>query len=339
MFGSTMLEVAIGLVFVYVVLSLICSGLGEVIARIVSLRANTLRRGIASLLDDGGKKNNKSEKNNTGKTISCDAIYNHGLIRGLCPQRRIRPGSNAEKQSDEQNGNPGFLGRILRARREPTWIPPKHFASALINVVTSDQDESGSKDLMTRLRASVKDIEQKHIKEALTALIDSAEDDIKTVRKGIEEWFDSAMEQVTDWYKRRTQLIIALCAVLVCVIVNADTIEIGRTLSQDVAVRASVVAAASRFSKQEAPTDSISIARIASLRADLDSLGIPLGWEVKRGSKSVLPDGWENRLSKLGGLLISIFAVSLGAPFWFSVLDKLLGLRRRKEGDQKDSED
>src|SRR6266516_1343653 len=55
MFGSNILEVAIGLVFVYLLLSLLCSTLNEFeITRFLALRAKTLEDGIRILLNDPG---------------------------------------------------------------------------------------------------------------------------------------------------------------------------------------------------------------------------------------------------------------------------------------------
>ena len=52
MFGSQILDVAIGLVFVYLLLSLICSTLMEMVARLVALRSNTLEEAIRHILAD-----------------------------------------------------------------------------------------------------------------------------------------------------------------------------------------------------------------------------------------------------------------------------------------------
>ena len=53
MFGSDVLEVAIGVVFIYMLLSLLCSTINEqVIARFLNLRAKTLEQGINNMLTD-----------------------------------------------------------------------------------------------------------------------------------------------------------------------------------------------------------------------------------------------------------------------------------------------
>ena len=52
MFGSTALEVAIGLILIYLVLSLICTVINEWISGILNMRATMLKRGVCNLLND-----------------------------------------------------------------------------------------------------------------------------------------------------------------------------------------------------------------------------------------------------------------------------------------------
>ena len=71
MFGSEILEIAMGLVLVYLVLALICSALSEWIASMLAMRASTLEDGIRNLLED-------LEGNRLAKKI-----YEHPLVKGL----------------------------------------------------------------------------------------------------------------------------------------------------------------------------------------------------------------------------------------------------------------
>ena len=50
MFGSVVLDVAIGMAFVFLLLSLIASVIQEILASIVQARAANLQRGLRSLL-------------------------------------------------------------------------------------------------------------------------------------------------------------------------------------------------------------------------------------------------------------------------------------------------
>ena len=53
MFGSTIFKVAIGLVFVYIIMSLICSAMSELIEVLLKNRAKDLPKGVTNLLRMG----------------------------------------------------------------------------------------------------------------------------------------------------------------------------------------------------------------------------------------------------------------------------------------------
>ena len=106
MFGSQILEVAIGMVFMYLLLSLICSALGEWVASLVSLRAKNLKNGIQHILNDS-----------QGIGL-CKELYEHPFIRNLFdPGKRVIRFSHSLKE------------------KEPAYIPPKIFAAALLDTI------------------------------------------------------------------------------------------------------------------------------------------------------------------------------------------------------------
>ncbi|MGG9963023.1 hypothetical protein [Ferruginibacter sp. SUN106] len=74
------------------------------------------------------------------------------------------------------------------------------------------------------------------------------------------------------------------------------------------------------------------IAAIQSLTSSLDTTGLPLGWKSntfckeitgKKGSSAII-----NFLLMLAGWLIGAGCISMGAPFWFDMLNKLVNVRR-----------
>ena len=73
MFGSNILEVAVGVVFVYLLLSLICAVINEGIASIINQHGKILIAGIQNLLNDGAL---------SGLALQ---LYNHGLVVGISP--------------------------------------------------------------------------------------------------------------------------------------------------------------------------------------------------------------------------------------------------------------
>lgn len=68
-----MIDVAVGLVFFYVMLSLVCSSIQEIIAGVFGLRARNLRRGIVNLVGNEYAR----------------ALYEHPLVKGLRKPGRL----------------------------------------------------------------------------------------------------------------------------------------------------------------------------------------------------------------------------------------------------------
>ena len=137
------------------------------------------------------------------------------------------------------------------------------------------------------------------------------------------------MDRVAAWYKTRTQTIIIVIAVLAVLATNADTIRIGKALSNDQALRDALVAQAQEYVKTPPPagtpdpskprTDKVE--EIKKNVTALQTLGVPLGY------KGDDPEGFTWWLSKILGLLLTIGAASLGAPFWFDMLNKFINVR------------
>ena len=74
MFNTSIIDVAIGMVFIYLLLSLLCTATNELIELLVKKRATDLERGIRELL--------QPDSTSGTKGIVQD-IYNHPLVNGL----------------------------------------------------------------------------------------------------------------------------------------------------------------------------------------------------------------------------------------------------------------
>src|SRR4051812_46861192 len=91
MFGSDLLEIAIGLVFVFLLTSLVVSALNELLASMLKARGKTLWQGIARLLPTGtanpqGLRDTTSTAAEHADATARDfanALYNHPLVDGL----------------------------------------------------------------------------------------------------------------------------------------------------------------------------------------------------------------------------------------------------------------
>src|SRR5262249_42001985 len=137
--------------------------------------------------------------------------------------------------------------------------------------------------------------------------------------------------------------IILALAVGVTLITNADSVFIAQSLSRDPALRASVVAAAQDYVRENPPDKTLNPPvgkevtkappNATKMTEALETLQLPIGWSLAQGDPRRIPlsDGlgafsvW--LLAKVFGLFVTAAAVSLGAPFWFDVLNKFVNFR------------
>ncbi len=113
MFGSTVLEVVVGLTFCYASVALIVSALQEALASALRLRANCLQSGIKSMLND------------PGFTSLARALYSHALVNphgDSAKPAHIAPDHFAIALVDTIQSIPGNvaqLGRDIDALHDP----------------------------------------------------------------------------------------------------------------------------------------------------------------------------------------------------------------------------
>lgn len=282
MFNSGILDVVIGLIFIYLFLSLICSIITEWVSRFFKLRAKNLEEGIRNLLND---------PNEGGLTLS---LYNHPLIKGL-----------------------------TRIGQKPSYIPSRTFALALMDMIAPSDPAKGSKTIED-LREGIKKIPSEGLRKTIFSLLEDAENNLKKARENIERWFDEAMDRASGWYKTKSQGIVFICALVVTILFNADTISITKTLYSDPTMRAGLVAAAQEIAKQPIDTNSDLHEKLTGINEEIKKIQFPIGWTE---SPSELFNNFKGFFTKASGWLITSLALSLGAPFWFDMVNKFINIR------------
>lgn len=443
-----MLDVAIGLTFVFLLISLICTAIHELIEAKLKNRATDLEQGIKELLGQV----TPATTDDTPTDSYLAKIYNHGLVSGI------------------------FRGSYIDAKQKkelPSYIPARTFALALMDVVLpgTDQQLSGtasaasstapggdnagaggngaqpgqrvsaqdgadgkaldlSKGPLGSFRAAALTLKAapgtSRLGQALLTLTDAASNDVAALRANIENWYNGAMDRVSGLYKRRAQFYIFITGLVVAIGMNADAIAVFKSLSNDDALRNSVVAAASGYKPATAPGDTgrtveQSKAMMDATLTQLEALNLPIGWDweskpgigsavdqakadsakavaqaqttaaqlvaqaratkqatkdssakvvaqatanggkavrqatangataVKQAQKAAairisnlalaIPTTCLGWLQKLLGWLITGVAVSLGAPFWFDVLNKFMVVRSTVKPHEKSLEE
>jgi len=169
MFGLETLDVAIGVVFVFLLVSIICSAIREGIEAILKTRAAYLWLGIRELLHD---------RRAIGLASS---FYDHPLIYSLFPG-----------DFDQSKGidKPTLLAN---GRGAPSYVPSRNFALALMdiaargpatNALTAGQ--SAPAISLESLRTNISNIDNAAVQRVLLSAIDTAQGDINSVQASVE---------------------------------------------------------------------------------------------------------------------------------------------------------
>jgi hypothetical protein len=313
MFGLQILDIALGLIFVYLLLALICTTASELLAGLLNRRSRNLFIGIRGLLEDEAVrlKNPQALHDPKGKGL-VDLFYTHPLIKALHGRRMWGEG-----------------------RSKPSYIPSRTFALALLDIIGPANPDKGRN--IDDIRAAIKELtDDSDIRRTLLILLDESKSELGKLQESVEAWFNNAMDRASGWYKRRTQAIVFVIAVVLTSAVNADTIQIAKTLANDAALREALVAQAQEFAKNPpqasqgagGQSQGASAAGAAQSPAEiikenavtLQNLGLKLGWQDESQARI-------NWVNKIFGLLLTALAVSMGAPFWFDTLNRIIAVR------------
>jgi len=144
-------------------------------------------------------------------------------------------------------------------------------------------------------------------------------------RKNVEAWFDSTMDRMTGWYKRWSQKIAFVIALVVAIAFNIDSIHIAAELWNTPALRQASAAYVEDFIKDNSKDGTFSQTDLNALKVDLEELKFPIGWNQAKNEKDTNP--WLFWFMKVVGWFITAGAAMQGAPFWFDTLKKLVNIR------------
>jgi hypothetical protein len=313
--GNAAIDVFIGLAFFYFLLSIFCSAINEAIATTFNLRAKDLERGIRNLL---------AEK--------ADAFYADPRIQALHKPKRFLGWMGLPWLGKPSRGAmPSLHWMQPLDNKLPSYISSRAFALTVLDTFAPPDSKDGAAgaggNLIARAEAVLPEVRKVNPKVAqmLQDALDEAGTDVEKFRTTIEQSFDETMDRVSGWYKRRVQLILFVIALVAVGAMNADSFSIAQRLWKNDALRSAVVAQSNAAVAKGKPAckngGNASPQEAAKCLEQVKQLGIPLGW-----SKDTSPSGW-GIPGKMLGLILTAFAILLGAPFWFDLLGKVSQLR------------
>lgn len=342
---DAIIEVAIGLVFAWIVLSLGVMQVQEWISKLFQWRAKSLEQAILDMF--------------RGEKGLVDQFYNHPFIKELC--KLDKDGKIVKKPDFIPNdvfGKVGFEILMSAGKSEQEAPSPESVSFGMMSTGVEQAKASVNPELARTMDRLFPGMGQPTEIGAISFGLGETVQDIgkkaNEYRKNVEGWFDKVMNQSSDWYKDNAQKWALVIGIALAILLNIDSVNIANTLWRDPAIRQALVAQASTSQPDEGtPT-------VGEIPDYFAALTLPIGWAtvpaedpaacasfVTADKRYAIKSGNECRLlvnvpkandfwgwvAKALGLLISGAAAMQGAPFWFDILKKLIGLRPGQKQD------
>jgi hypothetical protein len=351
---SIYVELGLGLVLAFLLLSLLVSGINEGLNRLFSIRSKYLWAYLRDLIQGGVE-----VRGGAGAAPHSRLPTSVADVLLRAPGNRM-PGGDPRPvyapppppMTATKTGTDGLYERLQEidhakeGRTSISQIPATQFAAAVIELAVA----SGKtvEELLGELKAT-----RSPLYPPFHGLWVAAGGEVERFRTAVEGWFDGEMQRLSRLYRRSARWVIAVLSAVVALLIGLDALAYGQSLLSDQAYRTQVVAVAGGnpdklVNLQEtcqtlagpqadqppqpdpyrctsgvlASPALAQILRGSLVRVDLEAQGSP------RFSWNGGP--WLARVRSPGhwpGLLLTVIALLFGAPFWWDVLRRLTGVR------------
>jgi hypothetical protein len=322
MSGFPILDLVVGMIFIYFLLSIISSSVVELILTLSKTRAKLLQKWLLTIFD-------KQIAVDGEQTVPLgQAIMNHCTTTALSGQ------GSATSYMDAKNFTSALIEKLTFIKDQP-----KKVVTDLGEVI----------DAISKSEALSPELKRVFILYANGAIqsgaaeVKSTFDKFTIFRNKIENWYDTSMERVSGHLKSRFAFpLTILVASVVASLGNADSIELAKYLHRNPEITAKIAAQGYLTGKD---STNVRLNHLLEFKA-INAKDTLKSEEIERNIKDAiatineakavlsqsLPLGWNNVVviswpMKILGILVSIFAIIMGAPFWFELLNKIANLR------------
>ncbi len=199
------LDLIIGLIFIFFILSIAASSAVESISRWRNMRARNLQKWVLDSFD-----------HEVGSKTFGQLIQEHSLIQ-----------------------------KMTLKDRKPSYIPPEVFSQVLLDIVHSQDEQQIKTYTPERLKAAIEKtaLLPEDLKRTFLQKMEDTENNVEELKTYISGWFDQSMQRVGGRYKKFAQRIIWIISIALAVGLNVDTFQLAEFLYENPEVRKNLVAA------------------------------------------------------------------------------------------------
>ena len=356
---GTLFNIAIGTVFVFVVFSLVVSGINELITAVFAIRSKILWQtltGLAAATSENLPKLDLGRVLQLAATASwlkktpvlgklAQGWHDHrplvlaaaptgasGFLSGLAARTTRFDSAKVDRRTRVKNVSPQVVSQVLLELGGD--LPTLGLGSTIA------QGEA----FIDRI-ARHDEVVGTHLEAPVRVAAARAQGDIERFRVAIEEWFDARMNALSGLYKTWSRWMMLGIAVVVAFVMSVNPIRTIDALRKDSALGQATADQAASFVANVTPTADLcppgvtSSATPSTLTAadrvaqcygavrDAISRGRQLPPPLSFSSHALFK-GTQTWFEYILGCGLGAVALSFGAPFWFDALRKLIALRR-----------
>jgi hypothetical protein len=319
---TILLNVAISLVFIFLIFSIIVSGSCELWQMFTHKRGNFLYKAL-------------------------NAVFNDRLNRDFTFQLLSHPLIDRLRESDT---------------KYPSYIGGATFADALIDTIRCDHlkpeiifdhnakkynvafpsltppAQNGLEVILQQFLDGTDKLNESDLKQLLRTFAFGATN-YNDLKKNIIEWYNRYMEATSTWYKKYITRNLLVFSAIVTISFNIDAIHLTKTIFSDKTLRDQIVKNADDYVKKKQKSDSADQLLQENMLSDTTTLKKVEQKQISDMKEAYeeaglldLPIGWpkpaeQNKWLMLIGWLISIAALGYGADNWFNLLLKFFNVR------------
>jgi hypothetical protein len=293
MFDSPALDVVIGLIFIFLLYSLLVTIVSEAVSTIFNIRGRMLLKSIERMLTDditsriGYRWYHHLENGIKSVLFKKSIHFKHSLAERFYQYPAIK-----------------YLSQHV-LHKHPAYISTPNFSTSLIEILRRKGTASTIMEEIANGLHSPALANSPETRKQLEDLINKANGDVNVFKKSLELWFDETMGRASAWYKTNMQVMQLLIGLVLAISFNVNTFKIVKILAKDEAARENMVKMAmdpernARFKaiidstqerKKKSESDSIDSVSVVS-----DTLYVNTYKRLQEDSKSVtniLGNGW-----------------------------------------------
>lgn len=298
---TTWLDVAIGLTLIYLGVSLFVTIINEYIAQKLNMRGRDLYDDLQQLIDDPDVK------------------------QALLHYPALKPFFNNQPQET------------------PSYIDTKILGQLLIGSLANTTSTCSS---IKQIKETIDKLPDSALKMQLQTIARTVGDKTEDMVTAVSDWMDRSLTMMGGTYKRNLQIISFCIGLTLTVLFNINTIILTEHIYRDKELRSAVTAYAIQVSEQTTKETFDKCSKQPELFLEDPACkhlkGLTDALQGRNDSLGKLPIGWSNvtlsldgtaieiilvTLQHIAGWLLTALAISLGAPFWFDLLNKAVSVR------------